>query len=189
MEAKSGSVEKLSLGIPGFDQISLGGVPKNRTTLVTGTVGSGKTVFAAQFLAEGIRHTDENGIFVTLEEAPSELCKNLASFGWDIEAWEAEGKWLFVDASPQSEEIIIGSTHLDARRFIVLLRYAEVKGAMQRALTVLKMRGSDHDKSIRRFTIDNAGMHIADPISNVIGILTGNFRLVTNGESQVTKAA
>jgi circadian clock protein KaiC len=66
MEAKSKAVEKLSTGIPGFDQISFGGLPKYRTTLVAGTVGCGKTVFAAQFLAEGIK-SNENGVFITLE--------------------------------------------------------------------------------------------------------------------------
>ncbi len=73
MKAGSKTIEKLSLGIPGFDQISLGGLPKHKTTLVTGSVGSGKTIFAAQFLAEGITHAHEKGVFVTLEEAPDEL--------------------------------------------------------------------------------------------------------------------
>ncbi len=72
---------------------------------------------------------------------------------------------------------------------IVLLRNVEVGGAMQRAVTILKMRGSDHDKSIRCFTIDHAGMHIGEPLSNVIGILSGNFRLVPSGEAQIPKAA
>ena len=55
MEAEStGLVGKLETGIPGFEHISQGGLPKGRTTLVAGTAGSAKTVFAAQFLAEGI---------------------------------------------------------------------------------------------------------------------------------------
>ena len=47
-------------------------------------------------------------------------------------------------------------------------------GEMQRGITVLKMRGSQHDKDIRRFTIDGEGMHIGGPFRNVTGILTGN---------------
>ncbi len=108
-------VEKLSIGIPGFDQISYGGLPKHRTTILTGTVGSGKTVFAAQFLAEGIRQANENGVFVTFEEPPDEIRRNLAAFGWDISAWESAGKWFFVDASPQLEQTVIsGSYNLEA---------------------------------------------------------------------------
>jgi circadian clock protein KaiC len=56
---------------------------------------------------------------------------------------------------------------------IILLRYVEMYGEMRRGITVLKMRGSLHDKDIREFTIDNQGMHINKPFRNVIGILAG----------------
>ena len=94
-------VEKLPTGIPGFDQISSGGLPKNRTTLVAGTAGSGKTVLALQFLLAGVREFDQSGVFVTFEEHPKDLRRNMVSFGWDIPTLEAEGKWAFVDASPE----------------------------------------------------------------------------------------
>src|SRR5690606_36809178 len=51
-------------------------------------------------LAGGIRDFDESGVFVTFEETPLDLRRNLISLGWDIEAWEQAGKWRFVDASP-----------------------------------------------------------------------------------------
>jgi circadian clock protein KaiC len=57
---------------------------------------------------------------------------------------------------------------------IILLRYVELYGEMRRGLTVLKMRGSQHDKDIREFTIDNKGMHINKPFRNIVGILSGN---------------
>lgn len=115
MNAKSRPVEKVSIGIHGFDQISYGGLPEHRTTLIAGTVGSGKTIFAAQFLADGIQHANENGVFVTFEEYPGEIRRNLASFGWNIGSWEAEGKWLFVDASPQTDEtVVFGAYNLAA---------------------------------------------------------------------------
>ena len=62
-------IEKIETGITGFDLISAGGLPKGRTTLVSGTAGSAKTVFAVQFLAEGIQRSNEAGIFVTFEES------------------------------------------------------------------------------------------------------------------------
>lgn len=92
-------IEKLETGIPGFDFLSEGGVPKGRTTLIVGTAGSAKTVFACQFLAEGIKR-GENGVFVTFEEPPQIVRRNMRGFGWDIEQWERDGKWAFVDASP-----------------------------------------------------------------------------------------
>lgn len=73
MNEKPKQVEKLSLGITGFDEISYGGLPKYRTTIVSGTVGSGKTVFSTQFLADGIMRAGENGVFVTFEESPDEI--------------------------------------------------------------------------------------------------------------------
>jgi circadian clock protein KaiC len=110
---KQTSIEKLATGIPGFDYVSSGGLPKGRTTLVSGSAGSAKTVFAVQFLAEGIRQTGDCGVFVTFEEAPVDIRRNMLGFGWDIEAWEEEGKWIFVDASPQPGEqpIFIGDDY------------------------------------------------------------------------------
>ena len=106
------AVEKVASGIAGFDLISLGGLPKGRSTLVAGSAGSAKTVFAAQFLVEGIRQFDEPGVFVTFEESPSDIRRNLASFGWDVSRWENEGRWKFVDASPLlDEETVVSGTY------------------------------------------------------------------------------
>jgi circadian clock protein KaiC len=56
---------------------------------------------------------------------------------------------------------------------IILLRYVEMYGEMKRGLTVLKMRGSPHEKEIREFTIDGSGMHLGRPFRNITGILAG----------------
>lgn len=95
------SLTKIATGIPGFDFIAAGGLPKGRTTLVAGTAGSGKTIFATQFLAEGILQHNEPGVFITFEEQPQDIRRNVANFGWDIGKWESEGVWIFVDASPE----------------------------------------------------------------------------------------
>src|SRR5688572_14284557 len=109
-------IEKLETGISGFDFIADGGLPKGRITLLSGTAGSAKTVFAAQFLAEGISKADESGVFVTFEEPSNDIRKNMMGFGWDIEAWESAGQWVFVDASPQpgDETLVIGDYDLGA---------------------------------------------------------------------------
>ena len=77
-------LERLEAGIPGLELITRGGLPRGRLTLVAGTAGSGKTIFAAQFLATGIE-AGERGVFVTFEERPSAMRRNMRSFGWDIE--------------------------------------------------------------------------------------------------------
>ena len=96
-------VQKVPTGISGFDRMAHGGLPAGRTTLVTGTAGSAKTLFAAQYLAGGIQEYDEPGVFVTFEETPDDIRTNVASLGWDVPAWEERGKWRFVDVSPDPE--------------------------------------------------------------------------------------
>ncbi|MFL5567155.1 MAG: circadian clock protein KaiC [Gemmatimonadaceae bacterium] len=108
-----GAIEKLPTGIPSFDIIAKGGLPRNRTTLVSGTAGSGKTVFAVQFLASGILDSNENGVFVTFEESARDIRENMQSFGWDLRQWEREGKLAFVDASPDPMIDTIESGHFD----------------------------------------------------------------------------
>jgi len=114
---KMSGLQKLRTGISGLDSISMGGLPRERTTLVAGSAGSGKTILAAQFLAEGIDQAGEGGVFVTFEEPPRAIRRNLASLGWDIAEWEEQGKWIFVDASAQvSEEasLIVGNYDMGA---------------------------------------------------------------------------
>jgi circadian clock protein KaiC len=107
-------LEKLPTGIPGFDHVTMGGLPRGRATLVTGAAGSAKTVLAVQFLAEGIKR-GQAGVFVTFEEAADDIRRNMASLGWDIPAWEREGLWRFVDASPvATDETVVGEYDLGA---------------------------------------------------------------------------
>lgn len=116
-------LDKVATGISGFDIISEGGLPEGRTSLVAGTAGSGKTIFATQFLVEGIKR-GESGVFITFEEPPWMLRKNVRGFGWDISQWEAEGKWMFVDASPQEVNVPVVSGEYDLDPLVSRLTYA-----------------------------------------------------------------
>ncbi len=98
-----GSVEKMPTGIPGLDFVGQGGLPINRATLIAGTAGSAKTIFVTHFLAAGVM-AGEGAVFVTFEDVPADIRKNMLSFGWDIAKWEDEGKWAFVDISPDPGE-------------------------------------------------------------------------------------
>lgn len=124
---KTAIIKKLMTNIPGFDLISQGGLPKGRTTLITGTSGSAKTVFASQFLAEGILNRNEHGVFVTFEETPNDIRQNLKSFGWDIEKWEKENKWAFVDASPTTEADIVEVGQYDLGSLMARIEHAVSK--------------------------------------------------------------
>ena len=97
------TVPKTPTGISGFDSISEGGLPRERATLIAGTAGSAKTVFAVNYLAAGITQAGENGVFVTFEDSVPDVRKNMLGFGWDIAQWEKEGKWAFVDAAPDAD--------------------------------------------------------------------------------------
>jgi len=111
------SVIKLATKIPGFDLIAYGGLPQGRSTLLSGTSGSAKTVFGTQFLVEGIRQSGQPGVFVTFEETPEAIRANMAGFGWNIPKWEADGLWAFVDVSPRPDnqpQAITGSYDLGA---------------------------------------------------------------------------
>ena len=106
-------VDKIPTGISGFDFISHGGLPRGRSTLVSGSSGSGKTVFAAQFLVEGIRKSGQPGVFVTFEESPADIRKNVGALGLDVAGMEKDGVWAFVDASPEHRGEVIRSGSFD----------------------------------------------------------------------------
>jgi circadian clock protein KaiC len=123
---RRGPVQKLVTGIASFDLIAEGGLPRNRTTLLSGTAGSGKTVFAIEFLAAGIEAGD-NGVFVTFEESPRDIRQNMRSFGWDLVRWEQEGALAIVDASPDPETEVIESGSFDLGALL-----ARVENAVRR---------------------------------------------------------
>jgi KaiC/GvpD/RAD55 family RecA-like ATPase len=77
-------VTKMLTGIQGFDEITDGGLPRGRTTLVMGGPGCGKTVFALQSLVTGATRRKEAGIFVAFEESTRRIVAKAATFGWDL---------------------------------------------------------------------------------------------------------
>ncbi|MGC2750965.1 MAG: circadian clock protein KaiC [Candidatus Acidiferrum sp.] len=89
-------LEKTPTGIPGFDEISEGGLPKGRTTIVCGSAGCGKTMFGIEFLVRGALQYDEPGVLMAFEETPQDIARNVASLGFDIQDL-AEKKKLFLD--------------------------------------------------------------------------------------------
>ena len=88
-------------GIPGVDRIlAAKGLPKGHTVLVSGGPGSGKTTFAIQFLYAGVTQHRESGVYVTLDEDPDDIRKNMSKYGWDLKKLEEEKKLMFINVSP-----------------------------------------------------------------------------------------
>jgi circadian clock protein KaiC len=112
----SARIDKLPTGIEGLDFITHGGLPVGRTTIVAGSAGSAKTVLAAHYLACGVEQFGDSVVFVTFEESPEEIRRNVASFGWPVAQWEADGKWAFVDGTvnPEFETVEAGSYDFSA---------------------------------------------------------------------------
>jgi circadian clock protein KaiC len=128
-------VPRAASGIEGLDPVTGGGLPSGRVTLVSGTAGSGKTLLAVQFLVAGILDDGEPGVFVTFEERPSEIARNFRSFGWDIDGWRGEGKWTFVDASPDLSDELIVTGEYDLSSLVARVRHAvEEHGARRVAI-------------------------------------------------------
>ena len=96
---------KVPSGIPGFDEITGGGLPKGRSTLVCGDAGAGKTMFGMQFLVRGVTEGQEPGVFVAFEETEADLKKNVASLGWDLDGLCEEKRLAVETVNVSSEEM------------------------------------------------------------------------------------
>jgi circadian clock protein KaiC len=102
---------KAPTGIAGFDEITGGGLPRGRTTLVVGGPGSGKTIFGLQFLVHGARSCGEPGIFVAFEETPQRIVANFQDFGWNLAQLQPK-KLFFLDAQPMPDLVQLGNFDL-----------------------------------------------------------------------------
>jgi circadian clock protein KaiC len=105
------AVTKMLTGIQGFDEITEGGLPRGRTTLVMGGPGCGKTVFALQALVNGAHASNEAGLFVAFEESAAQIVANASTFGWDLPSL-SERKLFFLDARLSPEVVKAGEFDL-----------------------------------------------------------------------------
>jgi circadian clock protein KaiC len=100
-------LQKDQTGISGFDEITGGGLPAGRPTLVCGSAGAGKTLFAMEFLVRGVTTYNEPGVFMSFEETDEELAINVASLGFDLKQLIADKKlildYVFIERSEIEE--------------------------------------------------------------------------------------
>ena len=121
-------MQRVEVGIPGFDSLALGGLPEGRTTLLAGGTGCGKTVFALQFLASGAREFSEPGVLVTFAERPDDLIANSESFGWDLRGLVDDRRLAIVDATPDPEAVVSGRFDLGGLSSRIAHALAQVQG-------------------------------------------------------------
>lgn len=82
--------KRIKTGIPGLDGLLQGGFIQGSAYLLTGTTGTGKTIFGCQFLWHGLQK-GETGVYITLEEDPADIKEDVRQFGWDFEEYEKKG--------------------------------------------------------------------------------------------------
>lgn len=105
-DKQNSMLERVSSGIPGLDSLIEGGFVKKSINLVAGGPGSGKSIFAMQFLVDGIKK-GEAGIYITFEEKKEKFYEDMNEFGWNIEKFEKEGKFLFLEYTPEQVKKIL----------------------------------------------------------------------------------
>ena len=97
---------RVSSGISKLDTLLQGGFQKNSINLVAGTAGSGKSIFAIQFLVEGFKK-GESGIYITFEEKKEKVYESMLEFGWDLAKYEKEGKFSFLEYTPEQVKKVL----------------------------------------------------------------------------------
>ena len=97
---------KAPTGIRGLDEITRGGLPQGRSTLVTGGTGTGKTLLGLQFLVAGAREHGEPGVLVTFEESAEKVTANVASLGFDLDGLQRDGMLIIMAFPVEAAEIV-----------------------------------------------------------------------------------
>ncbi len=123
MKARVGELPKCPTGIHGLDEITLGGLPRGRPTLVCGEAGCGKTLLGMEFLVRGALEFDEPGVCLSFEETADELASNVASLGFDLPALIASKK-LMIDHIFLDRSLIDETGDYDLEALFVRLAYA-----------------------------------------------------------------
>jgi len=187
-------LEKTPTGIKGLDEITFGGLPKGRPTLVCGNAGCGKALLAMEFLVRGATQFDEPGVFMSFEETEKELITNLASLGFDLNDLVEHKKNFLDHVHVERSEIEITGfltnltaadtslerTEIDISSLIdtwLMLRDIEFGGDRTRGMYILKSRGMRHSNQIREFLLTDHGVDLLNVYAGPEGVLTGSARL------------
>ena len=119
------AADRTESGIPGLDKIIEGGFVKDSINLIAGQTGTGKTLFAMQYLLHGLRN-GENGLYITLEQTTDDIMSDVGKFGWDVEfkKYIQQGKFSIISQEPigikeLQDATITNIKKLNAKRFVL----------------------------------------------------------------------
>lgn len=99
-------MNNISSGIKELDNLIKGGFKEKSINLVAGGAGSGKTIFAFQFLIEGLKK-GENCLYLTFEEKKEKAYENMLEFGWGLKEYEKKGKFIFLEYTPEQVKAVL----------------------------------------------------------------------------------
>ena len=175
------TLPKTATGIAGFDEITQGGLPAGRPSLVCGEAGSGKTLFSIEFIVKGITLFNEPGVFIAFEEKAEELSMNVASLGFDLKKLMVENKlridYVHIDRSEIAET---GEYDLDGL-FVRLSHAIDAIGAKRVVLdTIENLFLGLSDKGILRAELRRLFQWLKD--KKVTAVITGE-----KGEGTLTR--
>lgn len=175
------SLPKAPTGIDGLDEITGGGLPRGRPTLVCGGPGCGKTLLAAEFIVRGATEFGEPGVFMVFEETAGDLAANVASLGFDLPELVEEGK-LHIDHVRVERQEIEETGAYDLEGLFVRLEYAVRKIGAKRVVldTVETLFGGLDDTAVLRSELKRLFQWLKD--RDLTAIVTGE-----RGESTLTR--
>jgi circadian clock protein KaiC len=179
--SSSGSLPKCPSGIKGFDEITGGGLPKGRPTLVAGSAGSGKTLFSMEFLIRGVLEHGEPGVFMSFEEDAKDLAQNVVSLDFDLADLAARKKIVIDHVRVERTEI--GETgEYDLEGLFIRLSHAiDSIGAKRVVLdTVESLFGGFQNEGILRSELKRLFRWLKD--KGVTTVITGE-----RGEKSITR--
>jgi circadian clock protein KaiC len=180
-EGQRGALPKAPTGISGLDEITLGGLPRGRPTLVCGAAGCGKTLFAMEFLLRGAEQYGETGVFMAFEETELDLSQNVRSLGFDLDRMITDGK-IAVDHVRVERTEIQETGEYDLEGLFVRLSLAiDTVGAKRVVLDTLEtLFGGFTNQALLRSELRRLFRWLKD--KGVTAIITGE-----RGEGQLTR--
>lgn len=133
-------IERIKTGIPGLDKLAEGGLIKGSVSLVSGTTGTGKTIFCSQFLKHGLEN-GENCLFITFEESVKDIINDAASFGWNLEKYVKGGSLIFEYIDPLEAKSRIGSIEELVK---TMVKEKKIKRIVIDSISILGLYLADH---------------------------------------------
>jgi circadian clock protein KaiC len=175
------TLPKSPTGISGLDEITQGGLPRGRPTLVCGAAGCGKTLFAMEFLLRGAQQFGEPGVFIAFEETEPDLAQNVRSLGFDLDRMVADGK-IYVDHVHVERSEIEETGEFDLEGLFLRLGMAiDAVGAKRVVLDTLEsLFGGFTNQAILRAELRRLFRWLKD--KGVTAIITGE-----RGDGQLTR--